>query len=192
MRASLRPCHDRIEQTVDLMHPAITRDDYIRFLVRTLAFIEPCEAALRDAAGTPPADLAARWKTALLRTNLATMGIGPAAEFARPVDLPRLERWPDALGYLYVIEGSTLGGQVLLRHLAPRLSLSDAEAVFLRSYGREVGGMWKALLTQLDAALSSSAGSESAIVKTARDTFVTLEAWHRHHRAPAALRRTAT
>jgi len=194
MRGALRPYHDRIEQTVDLMHPAITRDDYRAFLVRTLGFIEPCEAALRRARGTPPADLAARWKTELLRTNLAALGIEPSANasFALPADLPHLDRWPDALGYLYVIEGSTLGGQVLLRHLARHLALADAESVFLRGYDREVGGMWKALLAQLTAALSSSAANESAIVETARQTFVTLEAWHRRHRAPEALRRTAT
>lgn len=194
MRAALRPYHDRIEQTVNLLDPAITREDYAAFVTRTFAFVEPCEAALRAAAGAPPGDLDARWKTPLLRDNLSALGIDADAVAARPGagERPGLERWPAALGYLYVIEGSTLGGQVLLRSLVPRLSLTRAETVFLRSYDEDVGGMWKAFLATLDAALSASAADASTIVDTARDTFVTLEAWHRDQFGPAALRRIAT
>jgi len=194
MRAALRPHHDRIEQAVNLMDPAITRQHYVAFLARTFGFIEPCEVALRAASGPRPFDLHERWKTTLLRENLAAVGMGAAAiaELPRATDLPRLDSWPAALGYLYVIEGSTPGGQVLLRGLVPRLSLSRSESVFLRSYERQVGEMWKTFLATLDTALSASATDELAIVATARATFVRLEAWHRGHRGPAALRRIAT
>ena len=53
---------------------------------------------------------------------------------------------------LYVLEGATLGGQVICRQLGPRLNLSaDAGLSFYASYGELVGPRWKtfcALLTE--------------------------------------------
>ena len=50
----------------------------------------------------------------------------------------------EGIGCLYVLEGSTLGGQFILRALQERLGLSpDREARFFASYGKHVGSMWK-------------------------------------------------
>jgi len=180
MRAALRPHHGALERTVRLDGDAVTRADYVDFLATMLGFVEPCETRLFGAAGDPPADLAARVKAPLLRSTLEAFGLPPGtiAALPRATALPSLERWPDALGYLYVLEGSTLGGQVLLRHLGPRLGLSPAQVAYLRTYDQAVGSMWESFLAELERGLSASADAERAILETARRTFITLDRWH--------------
>lgn len=54
-----------------------------------------------------------------------------------------------ALGALYVIEGSTLGGRIILRELLKR-GVSDPALVFLDPYGRAAGTMWRALVAVIE------------------------------------------
>jgi heme oxygenase len=180
MRAELRTAHDRLEGTIALDGARATRARYTAFIERMLGFVEPCEARLRAAAGTPPDDLGARWKTPLLRSTLAALGLAAEAidRLPRAASLPRLDRWPDAYGYLYVLEGTTLGGQVLLRELGVRLSLDEGESAFLRAYGPAVAKMWRQILTQLESVMADPA-AERAITATARDTFARLDDWYR-------------
>lgn len=198
LRAAMRPHHDRIETIVDLMRPDLSIADYRRFIERSYGFISACERAL-DHEGAPPVlQLGRRLKTSLLVSDLRAMG-ATAVEIEAlpmPVVIPAVSAWPAALGYCYVIEGSTLGGQVLSRHLSSTLSLPAGAMTFLRSYEREVGPMWKSMLAVLDAALAEETratdlsteaqsakaeGAESTelqITDTARDTFELLGRWH--------------
>lgn len=61
------------------------------------------------------------------------------------------------LGMLYVLEGSTLGGQVLCRHLADRLQLQPHQLRYLAGHGRATGARWRATCALLKAALSTPA-----------------------------------
>lgn len=61
------------------------------------------------------------------------------------------------LGTLYVLEGSTLGGQVLCRHLAHRLQLQPHQLGYLTGHGRATGARWRATCALLEAALSTPA-----------------------------------
>jgi heme oxygenase len=50
--------------------------------------------------------------------------------------LPVIDSGPTCLGVLYVLEGATLGGQILRREIASRLRLdADNGAAFLDVYG---------------------------------------------------------
>jgi heme oxygenase (biliverdin-IX-beta and delta-forming) len=55
----------------------------------------------------------------------------------------------EALGMLYVLEGSTLGGHVILRHLAAR-GVDITELSFLNPYGKESGAQWRRFLNVLE------------------------------------------
>jgi len=180
MRAELRTAHDRLERTIALDGAGASRARYTAFVERMLGFVEPCETRLGAAAGAPPNDLAARWKAPLLRSTLAALGVTGEAfdRLPRAGALPPLARWPDAYGYLYVLEGSTLGGQVLLRELGVRLSLTEGESAYLRAYGPAVAPMWRQILAQLESAMADPA-AERVITATASDTFTLLDDWFR-------------
>ncbi len=55
----------------------------------------------------------------------------------------------EALGSLYVVEGSTLGGRLILRELRAR-GVADPELSFLDPYGAASGSMWRSLLAVLE------------------------------------------
>lgn len=66
-----------------------------------------------------------------------------APAFPQPADRA------EALGALYVVEGSTLGGRIILRQLRER-GIDDPELTFLDPYGRSSGEMWRGLLAVLE------------------------------------------
>jgi heme oxygenase len=55
----------------------------------------------------------------------------------------------EALGLLYVIEGSTLGGRLILKALA-RKGIIDPSLSFLDPYGNDSARMWRAVLTVIE------------------------------------------
>ena len=93
------------------------------------------------------------------------------------LELPHVERWPASIGYFYVIECSTLGGQLLARHFRERLGAGDAALAFLLGYRHDTGLMWKEMVGVLEGAMCGGAAAE-AITDSARDTFTLLERWH--------------
>lgn len=172
LREATAAAHARAETG---MWPASATSDpatYGRWLSRHLALIAPFEAAIEAHAGTLAAlgaDPGPRARRALLRRDLAMLGV--AEEAAAPAPLLPAE---EALGALYVLEGSRLGGRVLMRRvqdampgLAATLFLADA-----------VPGAWRALRTALDA-FGERAGPEAtaAVLRGADTTFLAFEAW---------------
>ena len=82
-----------------------------------------------------------------------------------------------AFGCAYVLEGSTLGGRVLLPLVADTLHLTaDHGATFLASYGAEVPAMWQSFSAALDG-WCCSLERQSRAVQAAVATFDALADW---------------
>ena len=179
MRASLRPQHDSIERALDLMSGGVDLPRYVRFIERSYGFIAACERRLDLSRAPAPLRAEQRLKTPLLRTNLMALGNNAASIDRLPMceQLPSVSEWPHALGYFYVIEGSTLGGQLLSRRLRDRLGVDDRGLAFLSAYGSNTGTMWKQMLSVLESAMADE-GAATVITASARDTFTLLQRWH--------------
>ena len=79
----------------------------------------------------------------------------------------------DAWGCAYVLEGATLGGQVVTRHLR-RTGFPDNTLHFYRSYGEQVGPRWRtfgALLGARHAAAPDPGTFAAQAVRAATLTF---------------------
>ncbi len=82
-----------------------------------------------------------------------------------------------ALGGLYVMEGSILGGAIIYRHLLSCLGETiKNKASYFTSYGAQTGSKWKAFLGMLCAEAEAS-GEQEVIIKSAIKTFVLLNKW---------------
>jgi heme oxygenase len=118
--------------------------------------------------------LAPRRRLHLLAADLGALGVTGDALAHLPRCPPIL--LPDgmaALGSLYVVEGSTLGGRVILKNVQRRLGPSVACAYF-HGYGANTGAMWLNFLARLNAArLCDSA----KIGQGALATFERLASW---------------
>jgi heme oxygenase len=75
----------------------------------------------------------------------------------------------EALGALYVLEGSSLGGRVILKELKRR-DVSLAGLGFLDPYGADTSRRWQSFLAILEREITSCEQKADA-VKGALDTF---------------------
>jgi heme oxygenase len=178
--------HEDVERTLDLLDPALSRSRLIEVLTRLHGFWLAAEAGVEEWAVRCPADADAvawprRRRAGLFAADLHLLGAGPAT--ATP-GLPGLGDTDAALGRLYVLEGSSLGGRFIDRHLS---GLPQFAGVRLRSfspYGAETGAMWHAFRRTTRDRVAAG-GDPDTMVATARDTFTTLAAWCRPAGVPA-------
>ncbi|OWK38693.1 biliverdin-producing heme oxygenase [Fimbriiglobus ruber] len=179
LKQETQPQHEAVERRLGLFDHPPTRDSYRTLLRRFYGFHEPVEARIGGLADWSQLgfDFDRRRKAALLEQDLQALGDTRATLDALPrcPDLPDLSSVPRALGCLYVLEGSTLGGQYITRHLG-KLPGGPFPTAFFASYGDEVGAMWKAFGAFLTA-YSQARADDDVIVASARDTFAALGAW---------------
>jgi len=181
LRQHTRIEHARLEDRLDIFTRLQGRDEYRALLIRMYGLYGPLEARLLEVGHRHalPLDVAARRKAPLLERDLAVLGLDSMARAAIPrcAALPALDSAVTALGCLYVLEGATLGGQLIARHLERHLGIgTDTGAAFFTAYGERVGAMWRAVGAAL-AAYTCAPGEEEAMVGAARATFEAFEGW---------------
>jgi heme oxygenase len=119
-----------------------------------------------------------RHKVPALMKDLHALGLTDAQIQGLPQcsELPVIDSVAQLLGVMYVMEGATLGGQVLRRIIADRLGI-DAESggEFLDVYGRDTGRLWKTFLKQL--ADFDSPRYNTEVVQSACLTFECFQTW---------------
>jgi heme oxygenase len=180
LREATRTHHDAVERSVDLIESCRSLEGYRRLLGRFLGFYEPAEARLAPwLEGLGGIDFAARRKSRLLARDLAVLGVDPATfgSLPRCRELPELTGRAQALGCMYVLEGATLGGQYIAKHVNSALGLTAGDGCsFFHSYGDDVWPMWKAFRAVL-AEQAVDDAHEWAITELARQTFASFERW---------------
>lgn len=160
-----------------LTHPDLDREAYQRIIQAYYGFHVPLQRQIErfHAPHHPQPD---RQKVPALLKDLRALGLSDVQIDALPLcaDLPPLNSQADLLGVMYVMEGATLGGQVLRRIIAERLSIGpDSGAEFLDVYGRDTGRLWKAFLKQL--ADFDHPDYNQQVVDSACATFASFARW---------------
>lgn len=179
LRHETRAQHEALEAALDLAGEGLTRDVYRQRLEQFYGYYRPVEARLLALGGWPERgiDLEARGKVPLLEADLQALGVVELEALPLCATLPDLAGVPQAFGCLYVLEGATLGGQVITRHLRRTLGVEpDSGGRFFHSYGEQVPAMWKAFLAALVAAVATP-DAEDLTVRSALETFETFHRW---------------
>ena len=184
LRHETAPLHERVERTLDLPARLTSLSAYTALLTRFHGFYAPLEDRLAGVGGSEAAglDFAARRKAHLLRDDLLALGHSPEAVGALPScpSLPAVGSLAEAFGCLYVLEGSTLGGQFIRREAAARLGLGPGTGCsFFTGYGDRTGAMWKAFGTALTAYTDAHPEAQDTVVNAAAETFTRLDDWVR-------------
>jgi heme oxygenase len=182
LRVATQNLHADVERHLNLGRPHWTASSYLRVLERFWGFYFPLETLL-TAIDWEHSGIAfsARRKISWLEQDLAYLGKEP--DSIRRLDtcceLPSLDNLAAGMGALYVIEGATLGGQLILRTLRPQLGLSPASGGrFFASYGGDVGAMWRSYLSALETQGRVPQAAET-ITRSAVETFAAFERWVR-------------
>ena len=144
LKQATRERHAALEIQLPLMQPDLSLAAYRRFVARFLGYYAPLEAAMLPLPWWQQLGLtySDRRKSPRLEQDLLALGMGPNSvqQLAQCLDLPPLESLPQLLGCLYVVEGATLGGQIITRQLHTTLGLTASTGVsFFSGYGEHTG-----------------------------------------------------
>lgn len=175
LRAETRPYHDAVEQNLfnrALAAGTVTAEHTATFLAKMYGVLAPYENCLRAHAAEFGSawQLERRYRAHLILQDLPQLGYVGVPPHC-PV-LPPLHTKPALLGALYVLEGSTLGGQVLARQLA---QAGISATTYFRGHGEQTGPLWKEFCQQLDQEVTSDNRIET--LHSAKLLFKCLSAW---------------
>lgn len=180
LRAATASAHARLEAAMDIGAHCTDRRTYRTLIARFWGIYAPLEAALRTVdLGALNIDFAARSKAGWLVEDLMVLGLSleDMTSLPRAQWLPTIEGPADALGVMYVMEGASLGGQIISRQLQTQLAITRSTGGrFFSSYGPEVGDKWRSYVATLEA-FGDSPAIAARIKGAALETFACFEAW---------------
>ncbi|OJT49452.1 biliverdin-producing heme oxygenase [Pseudomonas moraviensis] len=177
LRAGTAELHIALEKRLPFFTDTLDTPAFERLMAAYYGFYQPLEQALL-ASGAVPDDfnLLPRLKADTLRADLRALG-ATADDLPLCEDLPVIDSSAASLGVLYVLEGATLGGQILRREIAARLNLdADNGAAFLDVYGAATGRRWREFIEYLSNR-PMAASERAAVVSAAQTTFSCFEQW---------------
>ena len=184
MRAATHSSHARLEEAVDWKAFLSDTRRYRALLTSFLSLARPADRAIGQALGsqTPP-DFASRRTADWITADLAALdpqegrGQDSATAAVPEADFGFINSFAAAVGGLYVLEGSTLGAQLLSRMLHDSLGCTaESGGRWLAAYGDETGPRWKRFQAWLNAVLTTPAEVDEA-ARAAVGTFERFSEW---------------
>jgi heme oxygenase len=177
LRSRTQDAHGALESQLGLLNRPASADYYAQLLLRFLGFHLVWEEDL-EAFPALARELKTRSRIRHLRHDLTALGLTDAeinevqlCGEARNVTADEAR----ALGSFYVLEGSTLGGQLITRHLSNARGFPAEGLCYFNPYGSRTGQMWRSFKRWLENQAKQCAAED--IVAGARGTFVVLQKW---------------
>jgi heme oxygenase len=190
LRTQTAPLHDQAATILGLPGAIRTLDHYRDWLDRFLGLYAPLEQSLAAFGEWHEHGFALPSPTHsfCLGADLAALGTDkPGISHAPPAALPHLPTFAHALGALYVLEGSTLGGRVILRDVERRLGPQITGATrFFDGRGMAAGPAWQRFRAALDAFGHNWPRLCADVVTGAQRAFRAILAWFIAFRTGAA------
>lgn len=173
--------HHSIENAIPVMRDDLTPEAYLKILKRFYGFHKTFEENLRryPALQMIVADFPQRQKLHLLKEDLAFLGVEEESQHRLPILLEGLpiNSIAEVLGSMYVMEGSTLGGQLISKHLQDLFGMKpQLGASYYNAYGDRTGKMWQSFKNSLKAYVKTPEQKSDA-VHGAQRTFTCLQNW---------------
>ena len=151
-------------------------DEYARLLKMFYGLYAPFEKAIEVyLADSALADFSLRRKASwILRDYIFFKGPGEIEQCGGL--LPEIQSFHQAIGAMYVLEGSTLGGTYISRMIVQQLNIAPHSGFsFFQGYGDETNSMWQGFLRWLEMPFTEE--QQQLIISSAENTFVTFNNW---------------
>ncbi len=177
LKDSTSQYHQQIEQ-VDLLKKVVSKEitliEYKKLLSQFYGFINPCEKIIQHRFHYA---IEGREKSSLLNNDLSELNCDTSSDFLYCKNTPNLNTLPEVFGYLYVIEGSTLGGQIMSKLLKQNLQLLPIIPTrYFTAYGKHTRKYWDSFLKTLNDHDFNHDQKEN-VVTSAIHTFSSLLNW---------------
>jgi heme oxygenase len=177
LREETRQEHQSLEKKlIPYIKSINSNDSYARLLQMFYSYYQPVEKAINSQLDELDIkDLHERRKSEAIEEDMSVLGVKKEdvpADFA-----PEIDSKLRALGALYVLEGSTLGGKVITEIIAKNNPEFSHNAFhFFNAYGEKTMEKWKSFQQSLDN-YTEVQGNIDEIVTGAANTFSSLEHW---------------
>lgn len=165
--------------------------NYMLYLMRIYGFEAPLESALLS---TPTLDLMVnlkeRGRAAFIAQDLLALGLRPTlvADLPTCLNIPSFRGAAEALGWMYVVERSTLAHSVIRHHLLTKLPTEMQNASrYLQSYSGVVGTRWRKFGVTLDN-VARHPQIADRIVASANEAFRCQRRWLQHDQHQPSVR----
>lgn len=142
---------ERLPLSVSVTNPAVTLKDYSNYLEHMWPFVQDLEENIYPLLIAIVPDIDQRRKRSLILEDLHVLGAHIPRFFSWPfTSVTEKITTPFALGIMYVMEGSTLGGKFIGNNIQQALGYNaESGAQYFAGYGAATGSMWKAFLGYL-------------------------------------------
>lgn len=160
-----------------ILDPAVSLADYQTYICKLYGVTKACERDVYPKIGSVFSDLEERYKAELIIKDLLGTGISKEKVATLPVHYLDFTTVGEALGVMYVLEGSTLGGKILYKHIHQILGLTGENgASYFWGYGIKTGMLWKNFISTL-ASYAVENNCEEEIIASAEQTFSSIDKW---------------
>ncbi|MGC3991169.1 MAG: biliverdin-producing heme oxygenase [Chthoniobacteraceae bacterium] len=178
LRTATAAEHRALEDRLDLFNRVRTLSSYAAVLARFHRVVQPLEDLLAARVDWAAAgwNFAARLKTPWLVQDIRFLsGHAPTSHLAPP-ELPMIVGLGEGLGCLYVLEGSTLGGQGISRNFRANLEITpERGGAYFNAYGPQTGAYWKEFCQWAESVAEGDPALIETACRAARQTFVAFE-----------------
>lgn len=182
LRSNTAAMHEALEQnrySTALMSSTVSVNDYRVYLEKMYGFVVSFEEVVFPMLKDIFPDIEAKQKCKLLAQDIEKLGGNivtiPIFNHSRMSGM--YADTAAALGGLYVIEGSTLGGVVINNHLVKQLGEQvEGKSKYFTVYGDKTATTWRSFLTRFVAVAETLPGPDE-VIEAAADTFEALNEW---------------
>lgn len=180
LRQETADSHQKLEEnplSKAILLPSVSVVDYQAYLAALFGMTIACEEQIFPAISHEITDLQPRYKSQRIIDDLIATGFSDEEINALPVYRYQFTSTAEALGIMYVLEGSTLGGRILYKHINETLSFTPENgASYFWGYGAQTGNLWKSFISSLTQFVEMG-GSEEEVIESAKKTFTIIDNW---------------
>jgi heme oxygenase len=167
--------HVAVEAGMPLMAEDLDRDSYVRCLRQVHGLVAAWEEwSVRISPEWLQSLLESRQRRGLLERDLAWFGV-VQLDTGRP-EMPKRMDDASLLGSMYVMEGSSLGGRLIARHVERVLGLSAGVGdAFFCGHNQRTGTLWKEFCDVLQARVPDR--ETHTVIVAAKNMFRIFGSW---------------
>lgn len=178
LKQSTSNVHLHLEQKLISKIKAIySVNDYSTILQIFYGYYSPLEKRINESLDKEILpDHFLRRKSESILNDLKTLNIVVPDNIAGNKELPHIVNTFQALGALYVLEGSTLGGKTIAKMIGSKPGISSNSLTFFESYGDNTMNMWNTFKSALNG-LDLTELQRNEVLASAKDTFIKFENW---------------
>ncbi len=155
LKEQTKPLHDALEQKMmveKIFNKTLSKEDYLKILKVNLSVHKTVEPIIENQLKEDTKNelqFEKRRKLPKLQSDFPISEDFPELSFS-------LANQQEALGALYVLEGATLGGNVIKKQLLQNPEFQNQSFQYYGIYGEKLSGMWKNFLEVLEQNIGES------------------------------------